>query len=189
MIFLLKEIKDELFIIDLIFLYILFVGIIWSVAVPNKRIWPPPKRKSLQYLITWILFTAVFIINALFIFIDWNNWIITSSFRFFIAIPLIILGSMLFLWGITTLGIINTSGIKNGFIILGAYRFTRNPQYLGDIILFMGLSILANSLYLLITNILLSLVFIITPWAEEIWLEEQYGDEYIKYKKITPRFF
>jgi protein-S-isoprenylcysteine O-methyltransferase Ste14 len=108
--------------------------------------------------------------------------------RFLIGIPLIIIGTFLFSWGVKTLGIKNTSGIKERFIQSGPYQFTRNPQYLGGIIFFFGMIITTNSLYVLITHILLILVYIIAPLTEEIWLEEQYGEEYISYMKKVPRF-
>ena len=95
---------------------------------------------------------------------------------------------MLFSWGFATLGTKNTSGIKNQFISKGPYRYTRNPQYLGDNILFLGIIILSNSFITLITHALLILIFLITPWAEERWLEEQYGEIYKEYKKVVPRF-
>ncbi|MHA1439238.1 MAG: methyltransferase family protein [Promethearchaeota archaeon] len=188
MISILESIKTELFLIDLICLYILLIGVTWSVLFPKRRIWPPPKKALWQYILTWFLFYFVFFLNALLFFLDWDSWIILSPYRFFLAIPLIILGSMLVSWGIHTLGTKNTSGIKDQFITQGPYRYTRNPQYLGDIVLFLGITIFANSLFLVITHLLLSLVFVITPWAEESWLEEQYGEPYLEYKKHTPRF-
>jgi protein-S-isoprenylcysteine O-methyltransferase Ste14 len=172
MINLLESIKFELFLVDLVCLYILLIGITWSISFPKRRIWPPPKKASWQYFITWVLFYIVFSLNFILVFVDWNSWIFSNPFRFLIAIPLIILGSLLVSCGISTLG---TS-------------YTRNPQYLGDIILFLGITIFANSLYVLIIHVLLSFVFIITPWAEESWLEEQYGEIYLEYKKQTPRF-
>jgi protein-S-isoprenylcysteine O-methyltransferase Ste14 len=70
----------------------------------------------------------------------------------------------------------------------GPYRFTRNPQYLGDGLLFIGLSLIANSLHLWITHALLVLVFVLAPLTEEQWLEEQYGQTYAEYKRSVPRF-
>lgn len=169
-------------------LYILLIGVTWSILVPKKRIWPPPKKTSWQYYLTWVLFCIVFLLNFLLVLLDWNSWIFTESIRFFIAFPLIIWGGMLFSWGIITLGTKNTSGIKDQFIKKGPYRYTRNPQYLGDNILFFGIIILSNSLFSLITHALLILVFLITPWAEESWLEEQYNEIYKEYKKEIPRF-
>ena len=87
-----------------------------------------------------------------------------------------------------TLGIQNTSGIKKEFVSSGPYRFTRNPQYLGDVILFVGITLLSNSLYLAIVHVLGAMVFLITPLAEEVWLKKQYGEQYIQYERATPRF-
>ncbi|MCK4826607.1 phosphatidylethanolamine N-methyltransferase family protein, partial [bacterium] len=161
---------------------------IWSIAAPHKRIWPPPGKRTWQYRVTWIGFYLVFGINALFILFDWNTWIFNGPLRFVPGIPLIIIGTLLFSWGIRTLGTINTSGVSDRFIKTGPYQFTRNPQYLGDMILFIGLSIVTNSLYLWITHILLILVFVVTPLAEEKWLEEQYGELYLQYKNQIARF-
>ena len=184
----LETLKLVIFSIDLFCLYILLIGITWSVISPKKRIWPPPKKASWQYFLTWLLFYMIFILNFVLLLLDWNNWIFTEHIRFFIAVPLIFLGVLLFLWGIITLGTKNTSGIKDRFINKGPYLYTRNPQYLGDSILFLGIIILSNSLYTLITHVLLILLFLITPWAEEPWLEEQYNEFYQEYKKVVPRF-
>jgi len=179
---------ELIFILDVLSLIVLLVCIIISVVKPSKRIWPPPQKASWQYIGAWILFYLVFCLNTLIIFIDWNNWIFSSPLRFLIGIPLSLLGSSLLIWGIRHLGLINTSGVPDGFVKTGPYRFTRNPQYLGDMVLFLGLSILTNSLYLWITHLLLILVFIITPLAEEDWLQEQYGSNYQNYLEGTSRF-
>ena len=96
---------------------------------------------------------------------------------------------LLAVWGMVTLGGMNTSGLKGGFVSSGPYRFNRNPQYLGDIILFVGVSIIANSLLLWITHALLILVFAIAPLTEERWLEDQYGQSYREYRRDIPRFW
>ena len=183
-----QSIKEVLFMVTLIIHYILLIGIGWSIAFPNKRIWPPPDKNSWQHRITWILFYLAFIFNGAFIFLDWNSWLFTTNFRFFLGIPITIIGSLLVSWGIYTLGVKNTSGLKDGFKNTGPYRFTRNPQYLGDMLLFIGIILVSNSIYVLVTNILLILVFAMTPLTEEVWLEQMYGDEYKKYKHITTRF-
>ena len=184
----LLSIKDVLYYVNLSVHYVLLIGIVWSVSFPQRRIWPPPKKRSWQHRITWILFYLAFLFNGVFILLDWNTWIFTQSIRFLLGIPIALIGALLVSWGIYTLGVTNTSGIKDGLITEGPYRFTRNPQYLGDILLFIGIILISNSLYVLVTNILLILVFTITPIAEEAWLEEEYGDGYSRYKQSTPRF-
>ncbi len=188
MTFHLETLNLLLFVLNIVCFYFLLFGMVISVFGHKKRIWPPPNKKSWQFFLTWILFYCIFLINFIFIFTDWNSWIFINPIRFLIAIPMILLGSLLFIWSFTIFGAKNTSGIKDRFVTNGPYRFTRNPQYLGDITLFFGIFLLTNSVYLLISSILLTLLFLITPWAEEVWLEEQYGEVYMKYKDSTPRF-
>jgi protein-S-isoprenylcysteine O-methyltransferase Ste14 len=183
-----QNLKEILFFIDLIIHYVLLIGIVWSIAFPTRRIWPPPKKNSWQYYFTWILFYLIFILSGVLILLDWNSGALTASVRFLLGVPIILLGTSLVSWGIITLGVKNTSGLQDGFRTSGPYEFTRNPQYLGDMLLFLGIILISNSLYLLVTNTLLILIFAITPLAEEVWLEANYGEEYKKYKKLSTRF-
>lgn len=183
-----KNIKEIIFIADVAIHYILLIGVIWSLLFPEKRIWPPPKKASLQYSITWLLFYIVVILNVLLVVMDWDTWIIPNEIRFIIGIPIAAVGAFFVTWGIINLGIKNTYGLKNGFISSGAYQFTRNPQYLGDTILFIGISLISNSLYVLVVHLLMILVFAIVPLIEEVWLEDQYGEIYNDYKRNTSRF-
>jgi protein-S-isoprenylcysteine O-methyltransferase Ste14 len=180
--------KEILFVAGIAVHYVLLSAMVWSVAFPKRRIWPPPKKQSWQYIIIWTFFYLALALNVSLLVLDWNNWIISKPVRFFVGIPVIVIGSLLVSWGFATLGIKNTSGIKREFVIAGPYRFTRNPQYLGDVILFVGITLLSNSLYLTIVHILGAMVFLITPLSEEMWLEKQYGEQYQIYKNATPRF-
>ena len=182
------NLKESIFLVDVVINYILLIGVIWSVVFPEKRIWPPPKKWSWQFSTTWAFFLIAFILNALLIVLDWNTWVIPYEFRFLIGVPITIVGALLTTWGIATLGAKNTYGLKNGFRLGGPYRYTRNPQYLGDIILFIGISLISNSLYVSVVHLLMVLVFLITPFTEEVWLEKQYGGEYRNYKSGTARF-
>ena len=157
-------------------------------VAPGKRIWPPPHRGSWQYLLIWAGFYAVFGINVLLLLMDWNSWIFRNPLRFIAGVPLVVLGGLLALWGMVAVGWENTAGLKGGFVSTGPYRFTRNPQYVGDIVFFVGVSVIANSLLLWFTHLLLALVFVVAPLAEEPWLEERYGDAYREYRRRVPRF-
>lgn len=46
----------------------------------------------------------------------WNTWVFESSLRFIVGIRLTLLGGMLAVWGMTTVGWNNTSGLKGGFV-------------------------------------------------------------------------
>ena len=182
------EVTDIFFYFNILVNYAMLAGVIYSIAYPAKRIWPPSKKWAWRYIATWFLFYATVTLDVILAFLTWDTWSISSEIRLFIGIPISIIGGMLVTWGIFTLGIANTYGSRNGFINNGPYQFTRNPQYFGDIILFIGLSLVANSLYVAIFLLLLAITFCITPLSEESWLYEQYGNEYVKYKSDTSRF-
>ena len=183
------DIKESIFLADVAINYILLLGVAWSIVFPEKRVWPPPQKCSWQYSATWGLFYLASMLNAMLAVLDWNTWIIPCEIRFFIGIPMMLIGTLLLTWGIVTLGIKNTYGLRNGFILGGPYYYTRNPQYLGDITLFIGISLVSNSFYVAVVHLLMIIVFLFTPWTEEVWLEKQYGNEYRKYKRDTARFF
>ena len=177
-----------LFTVDIGFLVILLAGAVWSVAFPAKRVWPPPQRRSWQYVLTWVSYDAVCGLSTALLFLDWNSWAFASPLRFIVGVPLALLGGMLAGWGMSTVGWKNTSGQRGGFVSSGPYRFTRNPQYVGDIVFFVGVGVIANSVFLWIAHVLLILGFVVAPLTEEPWLEEQYGDAYREYRRRVPRF-
>ena len=77
---------------------------------------------------------------------------------------------------------------KNKVITKGLYRFTRNPTYIGIILMQTGLGIACASwLYLLLTVVLIILLNTILP-SEERYCLYRYGDDYLKYKSKTPRW-
>jgi protein-S-isoprenylcysteine O-methyltransferase Ste14 len=167
--------------------YTYLLLIIWSIIRPENRFWPPGDSRWKLILAWGVFYLAAGIALAL-IVLDWNSWGIPAAIRFGIGIPLALVGGGLVSWGIITLGLENTHGRRGGFITGGPYRFTRNPQYLGDIVLLTGLMLIANSVAVIVINLLIILSFILMPFAEEIWLEEQYGEAYLQFKARTPRF-
>jgi protein-S-isoprenylcysteine O-methyltransferase Ste14 len=70
----------------------------------------------------------------------------------------------------------------------GPYLFTRNPQYVGDAFLFVGVAVFANSEVVAVTHLLTAFVLLLAPLAEEPWLEEQYGEAYVRYRREAPRY-
>ncbi len=72
-------------------------------------------------------------------------------------------------------------------ITRGIYRFTRNPIYLGNILVFIGLPIYAASLYGFLTSLVLIPIFLNRIRMEEGLLTEEFGDAFRKYKETTKR--
>lgn len=165
----------------------LLIGVTWCVAFPARRIYPM-ERANGWYVAMWAIFAFVFASNPLFVYLDWNTGLFPSSLRFWLAIPMILLGAGLFGWGMTTLGAKRTSGLADELIAEGPYLFTRNPQYVGDFLIFAGVALFSNSSVVMITHLLTALLFVVAPLAEEPWLESHYGDNYATYRGRVPRF-
>jgi len=70
----------------------------------------------------------------------------------------------------------------------GLYSITRNPLYLGNILIYLGLLLVFSNpfaLVLLVLFLILQYYFIIL--AEEYYLQDKYGPEYSQYAERVPR--
>lgn len=165
----------------------LLVGALWCIAFPTRRIYPMARPNGWYYLM-WALFGFIFLSNPAFVVLDWNSGTWPSALRFWLALPLAFLGAALVTWGMLTLGARKTSGLADELVARGPYLVTRNPQYVGDFFLFVGVAIFANSGVVAVTHLLTALVLLLAPLAEEPWLEEQYGEAYVAYRQGVPRY-
>ncbi len=100
-------------------------------------------------------------------------------------------GLIIFLFGIifTITAILNFStSPKDKVITKGLYRFTRNPAYLGMILMQISIAVTCTSLlYILLTVVLIIMLNAILP-SEERYCLYRYEDDYLKYKNKTPRW-
>ncbi len=91
--------------------------------------------------------------------------------------------SMNRVWGIPG----EHSAKQNKVITNGAFAFSRNPIYLGIILIFLGFSIAIKS-WLVVLRLPLFIYLYRSSVKEEKLLEKEFGKEYINYKSKTPRF-
>jgi len=71
----------------------------------------------------------------------------------------------------------------------GPFRFTRNPLYLSMVLIYLGISALANGLApILLLSVVQRLMRTGVIEREERYLERKFGDEYVQYKVGTPRW-
>jgi protein-S-isoprenylcysteine O-methyltransferase Ste14 len=77
---------------------------------------------------------------------------------------------------------------KEKVVTKGLYRFTRNPTYIGMILMQIGLGIACSSwLYLLLT-VAMMILLNANLSAEERYCLYRFGDDYQEYKNRTPRW-
>ena len=100
-------------------------------------------------------------------------------------------GLLIYLFGIvfTIVALLNFASSPKGKVITkGLYRFSRNPMYIGLLLMQFGLGIACSSwLYLLLTVVLMILLNTILS-SEERYCLYRYGDDYRKYMNSTPRW-
>ena len=78
---------------------------------------------------------------------------------------------------------------STALVVEGPYRFTRNPIYIGFVLLYFGLAIILTSLWVLV--LLIPVLIVLQRGVverEETYLERQFGDAYRKYQARVPRW-
>jgi protein-S-isoprenylcysteine O-methyltransferase Ste14 len=106
-----------------------------------------------------------------------------------IGLPLIVFGVGLSAWSVVQAGDIEIEApIK--LLTGGPYSLSRNPMYIAWTLMYLGIGLAANSLWI---TALLPLVAGFTHFVdvrrEERFLEKQFGDEYLQYKGRVRRYF
>jgi len=100
-------------------------------------------------------------------------------------------GLLIFLFGMvfTVVAVLNfASSPKDEVITKRLYRFSRNPMYIGLLLMQFGVGIACSSwLYLLLTVVLMILLNAVLP-SEERYCLYRYRDDYRKYMNSTPRW-
>jgi len=100
-------------------------------------------------------------------------------------------GIFIYLLGLTiiTIAIVNTASTPLGKpFIKGVYRYSRNPMYLSQIIVFVGIGIASASwFYLLLSVILIVLTYLLVTIEERITLYK-IGETYREYMNRTSRW-
>ena len=165
--------------------------LVYSILRPEQRFWPPPdppsRRRGLTRF-TWVLgpfaIVGVLVLGVL----DWDGFVLHHWSRFVVGACLMAPGSAFALWGYFGLGVHASQGNLGTLIASGAYRYSRNPQYLGTIVGLLGWVLISNSALTLVGWLLWTMWFLLAPFAEEPWLRERLGASYEAYAARVPRF-
>jgi protein-S-isoprenylcysteine O-methyltransferase Ste14 len=162
---------------------------ILTIRLPGFRFWPPPSARSWQFFSAWLMASIVFV-NFFFLgLLDFDSAFLPDfKIRFPIAMIFFIIGVFIGSWGGAVFGFRATLGLGNSLVTRGPYRYTRNPQYIGDSLNALGYMIFTNSWMVGVIGILGVILNLLAPFTEEPWLEERYGEDYREYKRHVPRF-
>jgi protein-S-isoprenylcysteine O-methyltransferase Ste14 len=110
-----------------------------------------------------------------------------------LGIALLVLGVCLFGWFVSALTRAGTPvapySQTTAIVTTGPYRLSRNPGYLSMTLIYVGIALVADAPWTLVTLVPAVLVVHFGVIArEESYLERLFGDEYLRYKQRTRRW-
>ena len=163
-------------------------AILWSIAVPSRRIWPPRRYGPLTLLLVWGPTFALFGIIVALGILGWGELEIAEWLRYGVGIPMIVLCNVAVWYEVSHFGIAQTSGSEGSLRTAGLYRSSRNPQYVADTIMVVGWCLLSAASGAMIVGMAGISVLLAAPFAEESWMRERYGSDYDAYASRVRRF-
>jgi protein-S-isoprenylcysteine O-methyltransferase Ste14 len=103
--------------------------------------------------------------------------------------PLILLGAALALWAAVEARQMDISS-PDALLTGGPYARTRNPMYVGWMLIYLGIAFAANALWILILSLpVAGYIHLVDVRREEAALERAFGEPYCDYRDRVPRYF
>lgn len=161
---------------------------LYSLLRPEHRIWPLDRSEgvSLRGLVNWTLSGIMLLGVPALAWMDAGSLGLPSMVSLLGGL-MIVLGIAITAAGVLNLGVKTSAGYTGTLRTTGIYRYTRNPQVIGDIIALCGVALLADSVLALVAALAGTVVHLLYPFAEEPWLREAY-EGYREYREEVPRF-
>lgn len=149
--------------------------------------WPPPKKNSWQFYLIWSLFITFSGSYMTLVFLEFERKN-TNIILLLAGFTLTTIGLFFANYITYKLGVENASGIKKGLKTEGWYAVSRNPVYAATFVALAGVALFLPIPEIFILSFFWVLAYIVAVRLEEVWLEKEYGEEYLKYKNKVPRF-
>ncbi len=118
-----------------------------------------------------------------------NIWSLIAGFI------VVMVGEFIRLWGVSWAGSeTRTTGHMEGtfLIVSGPFAYVRNPLYIGNILIYLGVGIMSYAIFPYLQ--LVALLFFLFQYyyiikGEEDFLQSRYGEQFTEFKKNVPRIF
>ncbi len=116
-----------------------------------------------------------------------------GALRFVIAVPLVVVGVSVMITAGMTLVRAGTdssfSGPTTTVVAHGPYRWSRNPIYLGVLVVYVGVAIAVNTLWpMALLPVVVILLWFGAIRPEERYLEDRLGEEWTEYTSRVRRW-
>ncbi|NQU29685.1 MAG: isoprenylcysteine carboxylmethyltransferase family protein [Anaerolineae bacterium] len=107
---------------------------------------------------------------------------------FAVGLPLFLFGIGTCMWSVIEAKEVNIAS-PNRLLKSGPYALSRNPMYFGWTFIYIGLSFVINTVWIIaFLPIVVSYIHFVEIRKEEQILEWQFGDEYRQYRKHVRRY-
>ncbi|WP_024955082.1 methyltransferase family protein [Sulfurospirillum arcachonense] len=142
--------------------------------------------KKIFLIPPFYFFVCIFITIILYFF-DYKIKLFPTPFYIFTSIPIMCIGIYFIVASYFLFQKKDTTVLYNkstSVVADGLYKISRNPMYLGFLLVLIGFSLLSENLISFISPILFFLVihWMFIPYEEEK-MEEEMGEVYLEYKK------
>lgn len=117
-----------------------------------------------------------------------------NTFSIVLGIIFIVIGLIFMTWSNVLFisfaeGTMSELDAPKKMVVLGPYRFVRNPIAIATITILWGEAVLFGSIYLFLWSIIYWIsMHLFLIYKEEPELEEKFGKSYVKYKESVPRW-
>jgi protein-S-isoprenylcysteine O-methyltransferase Ste14 len=111
-----------------------------------------------------------------------------------VSLPILVVGIFLLLWCVRDFYVAGRGTLApwsppKHLVIVGLYRFSRNPMYIAVIFILSGWAIGFSSVVLALYAVAVVILFHLRViFHEEPWLERQFGEEWLRYRADVPRW-
>ncbi len=113
---------------------------------------------------------------------------------FAVGLAVTLIGEGIRFWGVAYAGSLTrvTGGVgAPSLIVAGPFARMRNPLYVGNMIMYVGIGLMANALtpwLVVAAGLYFFFQYSMIVSLEEDFLSKEFGEEYHEYRKAVPRF-
>jgi len=142
----------------------------------------------------WRALTAFLVLPGTAAFlIPWLIWPDGAPLRM-VGLPILVIGTVLLLWCVRDFYVAGRGTLApwappKHLVVVGLYRFSRNPMYVSVLLILSGWSLATDLPALWIYTACMALTFHLrVVLAEEPWLARTHGEQWTEYEASVPRW-